>query len=311
MTPRVLQLADAAAFFAVYVFWGGTFLARAAAIRSADPLLMAGFQFTLAGLLMALYASWRRNPRPAARDIWAAALPGFLILSCGTGLLAWSQQSVPSGRAALLTASVPLWMVLLDHAFRKSRPSLREAAGLAAGFSGIAVLVPGEPGAGSAPALAGSLVLLLAAFLWSLGSLICRGWGAHLPSARWLSLQLLWGGFFLLAAAAGSGSWGRFNAAAIEPGSWAAFFYLVVLGGFAGFLAYDWLLRRAGAAAAASHAFVNPLIAVLLGVFFAGESLRPGAALAALLILLSVLLLLPSSAESRLDAGTGNGRIRV
>lgn len=310
-SERGLKTADAAAFFAIYVFWGGTFLARSAAIASIPPFLMAGCQFTLAGILMGLYASARGAARPSRRDAVQALLPGFLILSCGTGLLAWAQQTVAGGVAALLTASVPLWIAVLENFRRRTLPAFREVFGIAAGLAGIIVLVRPESGGAGSPNLAGCLVLILAAFLWAFGSLLCRDRGAHLDSARWLSLQLLWGGGILLMFSFLDGTAQGFEPGQVTAASWTGFIYLVLFGGFGGFLAYDWLLRRVEASAVATHAFVNPLIAVLLGWAFADEKVGLRAAVAGALILLSVALLIRRESTSRLDAAGGKGRIRA
>lgn len=305
----ILKIKFIAAFFCIYVFWGGTFLARRSAIETIPPFFMAGCQFALAGILMAVLAVMSGSPRPSGKDVLQAALPGFLILSCGTGLLAWSQQTVSSGIAALLTASVPLWMVLLENLKKRTGFSLRSSAGLAAGFLGIAALVLPRPGSMDTVDGAGAFVLLAAAFLWSAGSLLCRDRGGHLSSRVWLSLQLLWGGGILLLASFLSGAHREFDAAKVTFYSAAAFGYLVLFGGVAGFIAYDWLLRRASASAVATHAFVNPLIAVVLGWAFAGEKLGLSSAAAASLILLSVALLIPGGNQGTLDECSGKSRI--
>lgn len=306
---RLRKIKFAAAFFCIYVFWGGTFLARRSAIETIPPFFMAGCQFTLAGFLMAAAAALSGASRPSSRDVLQAALPGFLILSCGTGLLAWSQQTVSSGIAALLTASVPLWMVMLENLRRRTRPSSRALAGLAAGFSGIAFLVLPRPGAMDAVDPAGAAVLLAAAFLWSAGSLLCRDRGRALSSFVWLSLQLLWGGGALLAVSFLTGAHQGFEISKVTVSSAAAFAYLVLLGGAAGFIAYDWLLRRTSAQAVATHAFVNPLIAVVLGWAFAGETLGLTSLGGGSLILLSVFLLMGGGQEGTLEAGSGKSKI--
>lgn len=305
----ILKIKFAAAFFCIYVFWGGTFLARRGAIETIPPFFMAGCQFALAGIFMAVLAALSGASRPSGKDVLRAALPGFLILSCGTGLLAWSQQTVSSGIAALLTASVPLWMVMLENIKKRTGFSLRSLMGLAAGFSGIAVLVLPRPGSMDTVDAAGALVLLAAAFLWSLGSLLCRDRGGKLSSCVWLSLQLLWGGGILLLMSFLSGAHAGFDLGKVTRSSAAAFAYLVLFGGVAGFMAYDWLLRRAPASAVATHAFVNPLIAVVLGWAFAGETLGLSSAAAGSLILLSVVLLIPGGKQGTLDERSGKSRI--
>ncbi len=279
-------------FFVIYVFWGGTFFARKAALETLPPFLLAGAQFTLAGLLMGAGSRLAGcRDKISAKDIGEALLPGFLILSCGTGLLAWAQQKVPSGIASLLTASVPLWMTLLEYAGSRSRIPRQGLLGMAAGFAGIFMLVLPE---GLSPAVdpLGAAVLLLAALLWSLGSFLCRDRGRHLPEPVWLSLQLVWGGVLLLVVAAASGETAGFSLARVSGVSAAAFVYLVFFGGISGFIAYAWLLRHCSASAVATHAFVNPLIAVLLGWVLGGEKLNILTGAAGALILLSVFLIL-------------------
>lgn len=298
-------------FFCIYVFWGGTFLARKAALETLPPFLLAGTQFTLAGVVMgagSLLSGFRG--KLSKKDIFQAALPGVLILSCGTGLLAWAQQKVPSGIASLLTASVPLWMTALEHVKSRTRIPLQGLLGISAGMAGIYILVLPE-GVSASVDPAGACVLLLAAFLWSLGSFLCRDRGRHLPEPVWLSLQLVWGGLFLLAMAVLSGEAAGFSAAHISGVSALAFAYLVMFGGIAGFIAYAWLLRYCSASSVATHAFVNPLIAVLLGWAVGGEQLNALTSIGGALILGAVLLILPLSRnlEAVLDENPGKSKI--
>lgn len=283
-----------AALLTVYLVWGSTYLAIRFAVESMPPFLMAAARFLAAGAI--LYA-WRRlaGDTPARRIEWrSAAIVGLFLLLGGNGGVVWAEQYIPSGITALIIGSTPLWIVLID-ALRPGgvRPGWMTVAGVLIGFGGILLLVlPGLNGAsGVHLAPAGVLALLLATLFWAIGSLYSRN--ASLPKSPLLGtgMEMLAGGAGLLLVGTLSGEWARLDLAAISARSWWAWLYLVFVGALLGFAAYTWLLRVAPTPLAATYAYVNPLVAILLGSLLASEPITPRILLAALVIVGSVVLI--------------------
>jgi drug/metabolite transporter (DMT)-like permease len=303
--PRSARLpALVAGFATLYLVWGSTFLGIKFAIETLPPLLMAGGRFLLAGVILYLFLRVRGAPRPTPQEWSVAGLTGTLLLLGGNGLVTWGQQTVPSGRAALIVATTPLWMVLIGYFFYGGeRPGLRLCLGLAVGFAGAILLIrPG--GSDQAGDLASALALLASPLAWSIGSLESRRRpGSHglLSSA----MQMVAGGSLLVVAGSLLGEWPVLLARPVSGKSIGAFFYLSILGALVGFTTYAWLLRMAPPTAVSTYAYVNPLIAVLLGWLVAGESLDGGVLLPAGLIIGAVVLItLPRAAtDSRVGGG--------
>jgi len=284
---RTSRLATLAALFAVYLFWGGTYLGIRLAVRTIPPFLMAGSRFLIAGLAVAGYAALRAPRRPGWVQWRDAGIVGALLLLGGNGILSWAEQRVPSNLAALLIATVPLWMVLMALPGRNGRrPSPLLTLGLGLGFAGIAVLV--RPGADSGIDPLGAGALLLAALCWSAGSIYSRR--ARLPEPPLLAvgLQMIVGGALLIGVSAGAGEWRRLQLAAVAPESWLGLGYLVLFGSIVAYNAYIWLLKHADPGWVSTYAFVNPVVAVFLGWLVAGERLTPRAWASTLIIVLSV-----------------------
>ena len=283
------------AMLAVYVAWGSTYLAIRVAIETIPPFLMAGTRFLIAGLI--LY-SWRLaagDARPSRSEWRSAAIVGLLLLVGGNGGLVWSEQTVNSGIAALIVGASPLMMALID-ALRpgadRRRPGWLASLGLLVGFGGIVLLVWPSGNAGEPLKLdpTGLAVLLLATFLWAAGSVYNRE--ARLPKSPLLGtgMEMLAGsaGLFLLGTL--TGEWSRLELGAISLRSLAGLAYLVVGGALIGFVAYTWLLRVAPTPLVATYAYVNPLIAILIGNLLLQEPLTPRVLFSALLILSAVAL---------------------
>jgi drug/metabolite transporter (DMT)-like permease len=282
-----------AAFAAIYLIWGSTYLAIRLAIETMPPLLMAGTRFTVAGLLLFAWARTRGGaPAPTRRQWGAAALMGVLLLACGNGGVSWSEQRVASGLAALLVALVPLWTVLLEWARPGGRrPAAAVLVGLALGLGGVALLVaPGSTG-GRGVDPVGALVLLGATLAWSIGSVSARR--LPLPSSPLMAtaLEMLAGGAALLVAGLAGGEGRALHLAAITPRSLLALGYLVVFGSLVAFTAFVWLLRVRPAGRVATYAFVNPAVAVLLGWAVLGEALAARTLVAAAVIVAGVALI--------------------
>lgn len=286
-----------AALAAVYVIWGSTYLAIRFAVETLPPLLMAGVRFTIAGAIM---YGWRRAigfPRPTASQWRAAAVVGGLMLLGGNGGVVWAEQWVESGTAALIVASVPLWMVLLDWlrpGGKAPRPSVW--AGVLVGLAGVALLM-GGPDAGERY-MAGWVVLVLASISWAIGSLYSRS--ASLPAPLLATgMQMLTGGGLLLLVGLLMGEAGGIDPASFSLRSILALVYLIIFGSLIGFSSYVWLLRVTQPAIASTYAYVNPVVAVFLGWLLAGERLTPRIALASAIIVGAVALITSGRARGR------------
>jgi drug/metabolite transporter (DMT)-like permease len=281
------------ALFTVYIFWGGTYLFIHFAVETIPPFFMAGSRYLLAGAI--LYA-WRRlaGDHAPTRGQWLRASAVGLLLLGGNGLLSLAEQSVASGISSLIIGSVPLWMASME-ALRPggARPNKLGIIGLVIGFGGIALLVaPSLMGGKSINApLPGVIILLFAAFFWSLGSIYSRI--AHLPESVLLAtgMEMLAGGIGLFLAGTFTGEWHLLVLANISARSWYAMIYLVLLGSMAGYTAYAWVLRAAPVSLVSTYAYVNPLVAILLGSLFAQETLTVHVLVSAAIIIGSVVLI--------------------
>lgn len=280
-----------AAFAAVYLIWGSTYLAILFAIETIPPFLMGGTRWIVAGGI--LYVLSRRGLPPPTSGEWrvAFAAGAFFILG-GNGGVSWAESRVASGVASLVVATVPLWAVLLDGARPGGIwPRRGVLAGLALGFGGVAILVNpfGQAAAARIDPL-GAAALVLAALSWGAGSIYVRE--APRPASPWrgAAMQMLAGGALMLAAGFLSGEGERFAPARVSLKSLAAWAYLVAFGSLVGYSAYLWLLRATSPAHATTYAYVNPVVAVLLGWLFAGEALSARIAAAAAAIVAGVAL---------------------
>jgi len=282
------------ALLTVYLVWGATYLGIRYAVETIPPFLMAGTRFLVAGAVLYIWRRAAGDPAPTRGQWLRAALVGLLLLLGGNGLVSLAEQTVASGIAALIVGSVPLWMTTIE-ALRPGgvRPNAFGIVGLLIGFGGIILLVApsllnGNPAA-SHPL--GILTLLFAAFFWSLGSIYSRH--AHLPESSLLStgMEMLAGGVGLYLAGTLTGEWHLLVLANISGRSWLALVYLVLFGSMLGFTAYAWLLRSAPVSLVATYAYVNPVVAILLGSLFAQETLTVHILFSALIIIGSVVLI--------------------
>lgn len=275
----------AVAFAAIYLVWGSTYLAILYAIETIPPLLMAGVRNFTAGLILFAWSRARGTPAPARGDWATTLLIGGLMLLGGNGAVTWAEQRIPSGVAALIVATVPLWMVLLAG----RRPGLPVMSGVALGLCGVGLLVgPAHFAGGSRIDPVGAAVLVGGALSWSIGSLLARR--VRLPGSPHLAtgMEMLGGGALLVLAGVLAGEPARLDLAAISLKSMLAMAYLVAAGSLIGFTAYIWLLRHTSPAKVATYAFVNPIVAVALGWLFAGEALSPRTLIAATVIVAGV-----------------------
>ena len=287
------------AFFAIYIVWGSTYLAIRLAVETIPPLATAGIRHLCAGLILFVWARGLKAGITATE--WRASLVvAVLFFLIGHGTLHWAEQIVPSGVAALLVATEPLWIAMFMPADGTPRWSLRMAGGLAAGLIGVGLLVPPEALAAGSQQLWGSSAVLLGAMSWALG--VRYSATAPLPRDPFVraSTTLLCGAALLLASSLLTGELGRVDVHAISGQSLLGLAYLIVFGSVVAFSAYTWLLERCSATLVATHTYVNPVIAVLLGWLFVSEPLTMRIVLATGLILSAVLLL--KSASSRRPA---------
>lgn len=268
------------AFAVVYLAWGSTYLVIALALDSFPPFVLAALRFLLAGGLMVGFARWRGATWPNVQEWAAGAVVGGLLFVVGNGTVNWSETRIDSGLAALIVSTVPLWLVALAWA-RGERPTGLTGAGLALGVLGIVLLVGNVDldAAGVA-----SLALVAASCGWALGSLLSRELPRPGSLALASGLQMLMGGVVATGVATAAGEWSRFDVFAVTQIGWLSFAYLVVAGSIAGFTAYGYLLRNTTAAKAGTYAFVNPVVAVILGAIFLGERLTGRHAVAGALL---------------------------
>lgn len=296
MTPtRRSRVLIILAFAAVYVIWGSTYLAIRLAIETLPPFLMAGTRFSIAGAI--LFAVAALNGESVRRSLaqWPRALLiGALLLLCGNGGVTWAEKYVASGLAALLVASEPLWVVILNWVLSKRRPNSKVLLGVLIGLTGVGMLVGDglwRGASNSRLALIGGGVVLLAAFAWAAGSVYSNRNPIKASTSMASGMQMLAGGGLLLLLALVAGDFGRLD---LERASWTsigAFIYLGLFGSLIGFTAYSWLLNNVTPARAATYAYVNPVVAVLLGWLVAGEPLTLRMMLAAAVIVGSVVLI--------------------
>lgn len=287
--PRPSTALVLAAFAAVYVIWGSTYLAIAVAIESLPPLLMAGMRFLTAGAILYAVVRLRGEAAPTRLHWRNAAIVGGLLLLCGNGGVVLAERTVPSGVAALLVATVPMWMVVLEWLRPGgSRPGRRTILGLALGFAGMIVLVgPGLAGGARVDPL-GAGLLVVASLSWAAGSIFSRG--AALPKSGLLAtgMEMACGGAWLLLAGLLRGELAATDPSAFTTESVLAFLYLVVFGSLVGFTAYIWLLGVTTPARVSTYAYVNPIVAVLLGWAILSEPVTSRVLFAAAVIVLAV-----------------------
>ena len=282
-----------AAFGAIYLIWGSTYLAILWVIASIPPLLMASGRFLFAGALLYGWLRIRGEPKPTGLQWRAAAVAGALMLAGGNGAVVVAEQWVPSGLTALLVGGVPLWLVLLDALLgSKARPSRRAQLGLLGGFAGVALLV-GAPGIGDGGSreIFGAILVVVGSACWAGGSLYLRTAPSPSNPLVLVSMQMLAGGLVLGVMSILAGEPAGFDVADVTLRSALALAYLVIFGSLVAYSAYVWLLTVTTPARVGTYAYVNPVIALLLGWAFAGEQVGFRSAVAAAIIVGSVILI--------------------
>lgn len=280
----------ALAFSAIYVLWGGTFLAIRLAVLELPPLFASGVRFLVAGAILYVFMRARGNASPTSREWRSIALTSLCLFVATYAALFWAEQYVPSGVASVIEATLPITAMTFEvFLFRQQRFRLRTGAALLLGFLGVAwLLIRNQHTFPIFPCL----IILASGTAWSLGAVLTRS--MRRPSSLPLTAgaQMMLGGMVLLALSKATGE--LHTLPRITPQAAAALLYLIIAGSLLGFTAYVWLLARMPVTRVASHAYVNPLIALALGYFIARESLTPGMLLASALVIASVILILTS-----------------
>jgi drug/metabolite transporter (DMT)-like permease len=288
------------AFVAVYIIWGSTYLAIRFALETLPPFLMAGVRFVVAGGILFGYQI-ARNPQRTTFAQWRAALIiGALLIGVANGAVVWSELHIPSGIAAILAAIMPCWMVLLDWLWLGSkRPSLYTTFGLLLGFGGLALLMlPGLRGTAGSIDLRGIAAISFGSICWAVGSTYSKRAPLPKPQGFATAMEMLCGGATLLIVGLVTGEARGFDLHAISARSLIAVTYLMIFGSLIAFSAYVWLLHKVSAAAVSTYAYINPLVAMLLGWALAGEAFTPTMAAASMLIVAGVFVTTVSSRTS-------------
>ncbi len=278
----------------VYVVWGSTYLAIHFAIATIPPFLMAGTRFLSSGIFLYFLMIWKGEKRPSFGHWKSTAVISFFLIVVANGGVSWVEQKVPSGITALLVGTVPLWMVVLEWAGSKGgqRPRLSTWVGVFLGMLGIILLVFSRKNPGDLQVNPwGAVCLVFTSLAWAHGSLYAHS--TSLPSSALLatSMEMITGGVMQLFVGLGLGETGQFHLAQLTPSSIEAWVYLTLVGSLVGFTSYIWVLQKSTPELASTYAFVNPVIAVLLGWLLAGESLTPSLFLSASLIVVAVVLI--------------------
>ena len=282
-----------AAFASIYVIWGSTYLAIRYAVETIPPFVMGGVRFLVSGTILYLWSRYRGAPKPT-RIHWRNAIiaGGFLLLG-GNGAVVWAEQFVPSGLTALLVSILPFWLVIIEWLRPpRRRPSGAVLVGLVLGFVGIIVLVgPSGMGGHGNVAPIGALVLILGSLSWAIGSFWSRD--AELPESGLLTtgMEMLGGGALMLIVGALSGEFAHLDVHAISKASGIGMLYLITFGSLLGFTSYIWLLDKVSPARLGTYAYVNPLVAVMLGWAIAGERLSIRTGIAAAIVICAVALI--------------------
>lgn len=281
----------------VYVVWGSTFYGVKLALEGGfPPFLLVAFRFLLAGLALYGFSRWRGEPAATWGDWWSAAWLSCLLLVAGTGLVAWSVQWIPSSLAALLVATSPVWVTLLD---REQPLTAKKVVGLLLGLVGVGWLVGASLHFADLAALWGGLACLASALAWAVGSLCSRRHRTRLSPVTMAGLQMIWAGLVLLAVSRASGE--IFRGSEIELSAWGWLVYLTLFGSLLAYSAYLWLVAHVNVTVVLTHAYVNPVVAVVLGSQLGGERLAAPTWWAAAVVLLGVVVLMLPEPRRNMD----------
>ncbi len=290
--PKASKAKLALAFAALYIVWGSTYLAIKFAVETIPPYLMSSGRFIVSGAILYLWSRWRGRPAPTLRQWRDAAIVGTLLLAGGNGAVSWAEQRVPSGVTALLTASVTMWMVLIDWARPRGKPPTRMVViGLLIGLVGVGILAAPQFGGATPGTGIGAGMLIMGSIAWAAGSIYSRQSDRPASTLMSTALQMIAGSASLLIVGVFLGEFQRLDLAAVSIKSFVGWAYLVTFGGLVGFTAYAYVLRETTPAKATTYAYVNPVVAVVLGWAFAGEPITIRTMVAAGIILAGVAMI--------------------
>jgi drug/metabolite transporter (DMT)-like permease len=300
--PR-LDLRVLAAVAAVWIFWGSTFAAMRYVVATVPPFVMASGRFLLAGAILYAICLLRGRARPTREDLKNAVVTAVILLLFGNGVTAWTVQFLPTGINSLLLSLSPVWMAVIAFAWGGERPTRLAVVGMILGFAGLALLL--QPKATSTLPLWPAAIALLSSITWAFGSVYQRR--AAKPSSILLStaLQMLIGGVLLAGEAALFGQWQTFDLHAVAAASWGGFFWLVIFGSLIAYSAYLFTMQSATTALASTYAYVNPIVAVILGMLLFHERFTPLEALASAIIITGVALMMLPAKTAPVRTGPG------
>jgi drug/metabolite transporter (DMT)-like permease len=281
------------AFAIIYFVWGSTYLAIRVGVREVPPFLLAAMRFSVAGLFLYGWAIARGERSPSQRQWASISLLAILFFVFDYGLLFWAEQRVPSGITAVVMATIPAFMALLEIFYlRTQKLTVRLALALLIGTGGVAVLMSHSLNLGGAPIdTVGTIALIIASVSWSVSSLLLRK--LPLPQSKVMSSgsQMFLGGVFLALTAAALGEFRNFHPSTVSREAWLSLLYLIVAGSVVGFTAYLWLIHHESPTKVGTYAYVNPVVAVLVGYFLGGEALDQRTILGTLFVLISVVVI--------------------
>jgi drug/metabolite transporter (DMT)-like permease len=301
LAPRPRRWKILLAFAVIYFVWGSTFLAIRVGVREVPPFLLAGIRFFAAGIILYIWMRASGTASPTRREWASASVLAVLIFVLDYGLLFWAERRVPSGIAAVMMATIPAFMALAEILIlRTQKLTLRLGFALLVGLAGVAVLVSRSVSFGDAPIdTSGAIALVVAAIGWSLASALTRK--LPLPKSKVMSSgsQMLAGGVLLILTSAMLGEFRGFHAQAVSSRPWLALAYLIVAGSILGFTAYVWLLHHESPTKVGTYAYVNPVVAVLVGYFLGGEALGARTVVGTLLVLVSVVVITTTPKEAK------------
>lgn len=287
-----MRLKLGAAFLAIYIIWGSTYLAIRFVVETIPPFFMAGTRWIIAGLILYALTRTRSTLSPTSMH-WkhAFVIGGFLLLG-GNGAVAWAEQWVPSGLTSLLIATVPVWMVLLNSLHNRTRPSISVIVGLVLGFAGVTLLIGSIENIGeNNMIILGATIIMFGSFLWATGSLYSRSKETSSSQLQAAAMQMIAGGILFLSASLITGEWTRVVLDQVSPRSMLSWLYLIVFGSIVAFSSYIWLLKQTTPARVSTHAYINPIVAMILGWVLADEALTSRNILAAIIIIISVAII--------------------
>lgn len=287
------------AFAIIYFVWGSTFLAIRVGVHEVPPLILASMRFFIAGAVLFVWMRLRGTPSPSGREWMSASLLALCIFVLDYGLLFWAEQRVPSGIAAVMLATIPVFMSLSEILFlRTQRLTVRLGFALLIGLCGVAVLVSRTLGLSESPIdRSGAIALVIAAISWSIASALTRK--VPLPASKPMSsgAQMLVGGILLAIAAAMFGEFRNFHIQTVSAAAWWSLAYLIIAGSIMGFTAYVWLIHHESPTRVGTYAYVNPVVAVVIGYFLGGEAVGPRTILGSLLVLVSIVVITTTPAK--------------